>query len=62
MMILDYAAAGASIAMVKEVLDLSVGSEGASTWSPLHWVCRSGSIALIKLLLAHGFEERSVET
>jgi ankyrin repeat protein len=59
--VLDYAAAGASLGMVSEVLRLDAGFKDESLWSPLHWACRKGNVALIRLLMNYGFEERPVE-
>lgn len=36
--------------------------DSPTTWTPLHWACRTGGSELIQLLLDHGFHKSLVHT
>ncbi|RDW85385.1 hypothetical protein BP5796_03710 [Coleophoma crateriformis] len=61
--LLHYAASGASFDVVEKVIPFyKADLTRYNTWSPLHWACRRGSPALVKLLLENGLCESPVTT
>ncbi|KAF7507147.1 hypothetical protein GJ744_010829 [Endocarpon pusillum] len=61
--VFHYACSGASIKVVRRILELDPPViDSFSTWTPLHWACRTGDGELIQLLLSHGFRTSSVHT
>ncbi|RDW56499.1 hypothetical protein BP5796_13140 [Coleophoma crateriformis] len=61
--LLHYAASGASFDVVQRTIAFyNPTPEHGNNWSPLHWACRSGSAAVINLLLENGFHESVVTT
>jgi len=61
--LLYYAALGGSVDMVRKTIPFYKATPASCmTWSPLHWACRSGSAAVVNLLLEHGFCESVVTT
>jgi ankyrin repeat protein len=59
---LSYSAAGASLEISQKILKLELGYRTDARWSPLHWACRKGNVALVKLLLAHGSNDCGTTT
>ena len=60
--ILSYAATRPSLEPVETILKLCLRFEKGSLWSSLHWACRKGDVALIKLLTTHGAENYGITT
>lgn len=61
--VIHYACSGASTEVVQRILELDpLVVDSPSTWTPLHWACRTGGCELIQLLLSHGFHKSLVHT
>jgi ankyrin repeat protein len=61
--LLHYAASSASVDMVRKTIRFYKASPtSCNSWSPLHWACRRGDAAVIRVLLESGFCESVVTT
>ena len=62
--LLDYASMSESSSMIQTILTMYCNGQlrSSSPWSPLHWVCRSGTVDMLEYLTEAEFECQTVKT